>query len=659
MYKKILTMIFLSGLLFASVFAATFESLPLALQAGRAALDSSTVDSASSYQIATELTRLCDKYPSSSLIPEALLVASRLDQATRHSSEAVAIAQRVVKNYPTSEPAAEAFDLLWSQGSLTNKDITPAREMAAALGNSAAAARYYKLAFEACRSAHRWKEALVVGDQYLKNCPACPPDPAFLLAMSDMALASGDLTQSKTILDGCVSRFADTPLIVSARSRLGHVLAAQGDESGSRENLSLAWSIFQKNHKKVEFHQADVEHSAADALWTLQTDARREFESATAVNVRLDESRARKMADKLIAAYQLIMETDAEMAPQALNAIGDVHASMADALLKEGFLAAKATPDKDQSPYGGAIPEYGKAVASYSQAFERCKFAEDSNAVASFSNRAASRAFELTSDQGDAVFAWAVEVDKRAPQAGVGMKSDRSRFEYLTGKVAPLLAEGVAYKTRAITLSATMPVVREATAVRQSLDLPLRAPLAEIARTCQEQNQLVAANSAQLASSLSMGIQNVATTSLADSVADSFARAAQQAQKAQKLFDDFYQSLRQCSIPQASLAYWDSTVVTQYSNYAALCRSVQNDLNLCMGKLAVQKTDASGQLKTKLGKIQAQGGEEEFAGLVRWHNFADRFNVSNSLNDRMATRLGELDPGHYGTDLPSANRRKP
>jgi hypothetical protein len=80
-----------------------------------------------------------------------------------------------------------------------------------------------------------------------------------------------------------------------------------------------------------------------------------------------------------------------------------------------------------------------------------------------------------------------------------------------------------------------------------------------------------------------------------------------------------------------------------------------------VGQLAVKKDDSNLALYNTLTKLQAKGATDEFAGLVRWHDFSTKFKIQDPIASRLQDRLSQLDPLHYGTsnDTNSASRKKP
>ncbi len=663
MFRKILIISALFSAISCARAAATFDGLPQAVEAAR---QTQPTNAAVCHDVAGELVRLTGTYPNSSLVPEALFLAARLENAAGNTEQALALAKHVVTSFPASENCPAAFDLAWNV--LTRNGADPmageelAHDLATALGSSPTAGRYYEIAFNACRDAKHWKDALTIGNQYLKTCTVATPNPTLVLALGDVALMAADTPLAMQLLESYLNRYPKLPQIVAVRTKLGQMYTASGNETKAKENFSLAWTTWQKNSNRTEYNQTEVAQAAARALWELQAGPLKEFNDLTAISTYLDKNRAQRQMENLIAAYTQVMKTDQQMAPEALNAIGDAHARYADALLKQGFqYALNAGTPSIVVPYCYSSPEYQKAIASYSQAYERAAMQPGNAELQHVGQYGASRAFELTAGNGDAVFAWAIHLFEMAPKTDVGEHANQTRIAYLTKNVTPLLEEGLKCKTDALALVNTLPVQNQAKEVRQTLDMAVRPVIGDLYALSQSEIHKLETASTQLASSFKAGFQPNSTKTLAQSVEDNFAYTTQLSADVQKTLDNFCQIFQQNSLPEPSLAFWDNMITTSYYEYAAACRSMQNDLTACVGQLSVKKDDATLPLYTQLTKLQATGASEEFAGLVRWYDFSSQHQFKDPVADKLQARLAELDPIHYGgqNDTNSASRKKP
>ncbi|RPH94151.1 hypothetical protein EHM69_08145 [candidate division KSB1 bacterium] len=667
----------LLSLVFALPFAAlsaTFDGLPQAVQAAHHAI-STPEDSANCPTIVSELLRLTDKYPASSLVPEALWLAAQLQKQSGHPSAALSLARKIVEQHPSSTVAPEAFEVVWNDFRTNKFTDTNAAEFAAAFANklapNSAAAKYYQLAFNIHLQANRWQDAVHVGNLFIKKCPDSVPDAPFLLSLSEAALKSADMAAAQRTLENFIDRYPHLPQLVSARAALGKVYISQGNETAANENYSLAWSAFQKHSNESAYRQAGITSAAAEALWFLQKNPHRQYAQLTSVNLPLNEKTARRQAESLEQAYTQIMLTDHGYAPACFNAIGDLHRQMADALLAEGYRKCAVDFSAENPPYESALPEYSRAIAAYSQAYDRAAQPHSHESGLAIEHPdwhtasvyAADQAFALTLGQGDAVYAWAMQLQQNAPKTEPGANGNQVRFDYLASCVAPLVSQGMEYSTQALNFANSKPLAKKAEKVRQNLDIPLRPFASEVAMLCRNQNRDAAGLSTQLSKTFSFGFQASSTTSLAESVEDNFHSASLITSKSEELLSNLYAGIAQWRLSEPVQSYWDSIAVSPFYEYASLCQTMQADLTVCLAAFTPAKNDEDAQrFRNRLSKLQTKGASEEYTGLVRWHDLADRYKMKTATGDKLAARLAELDPA-YSTDrlddFPSASRRKP
>jgi hypothetical protein len=661
MFRKIIFACLCLFLATASYSAVTFEGLPFAVQAAREALAAPALDSAKCKDVAVEAVRLTTVFPNSSLVPEVLMLAASLQKAVGNYPEALALSRKVVETWPKAESAPEAFDIAWSlltnDGKIPLKGADLAKNFAAALGNSSAG-RYCLLAFNAYKTANRWQDALDAGALYLKSGSKSNDDAAFLLSYADVALLSGNSPHAQKSLEEFISRFADQPQIVPARTKLASIYKSAGNDAGANENHSQAWSAYQKNSKLPAWRETEVAHAAAQSLWELQVVARRKLDELTALSGSLNKGKTKSAVEAILSAYSQIMEVDPDLTPKALNAQGDVHARYADALLKEGFRTV-TKPSKTESPYDAAMPEYNLAIALYNQAYDKAQQAEQSGEAQQAARYAASRAFEVTSDQGDVLYAWGLDLSRQGPEVDPA-KGPKARIEYLAQTVTPLLKEGLNYKSAALNLAQVMPLKSEAARLRQTLDLPFLPVGRDMLAMSHGQITSLKSQASQLASTLTFGFQINSATPLAKDLEANYERTTNLAAYTQDALNTLYSALEPFALSAKPAATWDSLMTASFYDYTSACRTVQDNLNVCVASLSVQKDENAETLKNRLTKLQGHAASAEMTNLVSWHDFAARNDVRGSLADRLEARLAELDPGHFKIiGDPSANRKKP
>ncbi len=244
MWRVIFKMMVLASLVLPVVCLADVDSLPQAVANAQHLLTTKTLDRSAGTVATEDLLRLAARYPDSPLVPEALLVAAQIDIVSDHGDAALALARRVVIEYPLSTSAPAAFDLAWDRLTIGGKNPLDGVELAvyfaSALGTSPAASRYYALAFEAYRAAQQWQNALNVGAQFAAQCTAGPSDAPLLLALSEIALAANDTPLAQKTLENFLSRFENLPQAIPARVQLAQRLC-RDKQQGGRPRTITRW----------------------------------------------------------------------------------------------------------------------------------------------------------------------------------------------------------------------------------------------------------------------------------------------------------------------------------------------------------------------------------------------------------------------------------
>ncbi|MDD5088363.1 MAG: tetratricopeptide repeat protein [bacterium] len=663
MPRKIITLLFSITIWAGMSVGQMATDLPAAVEQANTLLAART-DSAACRELAATLVQLSEEQPASEYTPAVVLAAARLEEKIGHSTQAVKTAERLWMSYPASPLAKDAFDFAWNietrQGQSPLAGAKLALSMAAAQGSNTTARFYYRKAFDIYRQNDWWRSAADAGQDYLTHCARSTPDAELMMALAAVALKAGDTDLAARSYREFTALFPNLPLVVTAYAGLGSIHAAAGQSETAADYNSRAWTIYQKNRKKSEYNQHEITQAAAQALWALQTDARRAFESQTLPDRAVGKNLLREAA-VLEEAYRQVMLTDPEMAPQAFLAIGDLRMRLGDALLAEGFRAAIASASPVNAvPYEAALPEYERAEAAYSMAWERASLVPEDAQARQIVHRAAESAFETAVGQGDALIAWSVELMKYAPTRQPGEAGCEPRFQFVTNRVAPLAREAVATKTAAFALTQRMPVMALAEQIRPGLDSPLRVVAGEMYALCGEEMRAVTKGASQLAGLQTMGFQSMGQTSLVQSLENDFARMTRMNSAASPVLLDLYAAGTAHCQPGAERPYWDSLLVGFYSEYAAVCQSLQSDMTTALASLS-REDEETAPLRAHLNRLQTQAASQEYAGLVDWYRWSGEYDVHHPANKEMTARLAKLDPLNYGNpyDLPSASRKGP
>lgn len=673
MYRSSFTSLarFLPVLLLFAAASARQTTLPGAIQTAERLLANTDFDSAAGSTVSEDLYRLCAEFPVSALAPQGLLLAAEIDQRLGRMDDALHTRKRILENYTASEAAPRAFEAVFNDLTGSADGAEEAAELARRLADvqPSKAGHYWNLAFRQYSVAGNWIAAADAGSRALEASGRAGLSAQDLHKLTDAALLAGETSIAVRACESFIDNYGDLPQVISVRRQLGGIYSAQGNPAAAHEQFVRAWSTYQKLRKKPEYDQSAIASAAAASLMALQTEPRRRFDEMTAPELPLEKRVAQRVAAELADAYAQAMTTDPALAPAAFNASGDVYSRMGDALLKNGFrLAMTGTLPTGQMPFTDALPEYTKAVAAFSLAFERSllQAGEHDAPLASreaetdpAARYAAQRAFEVASGQADAVFAWAIDVNARAPQPELGPNGSDKRFDYLVNTAAPLFARGLELEAAALSLADRMQLPAQAADARLNLDLPLRPFAASLTDLSAEQNRQATVASNQLAATFARGFQNSATSDFADRAEREFHRAASHAAATNDLLGSLLAGLDRCNSPTATYAYWNDRIVAGFHDYATLCRTLQNDLSVCTANLKLRKDDEAAALRKRFAKLESFGSSEEYAGLLRWHQFTVDRQWDHPLNAELQARLNEIDPDTYGRrdDWPAANRK--
>jgi tetratricopeptide (TPR) repeat protein len=646
--------------------AAPTTDLTGTLQTAREFLATHNTDNATANTLATELLRGVETYPHSSLVPEALSAAARLQKVAGNTVLAAATAKRLLLDYPESEFTPQTYELAWTcltdngKNPLLGADLT--LTLAQKLGRTIGALTYYQKAFEIYRDAGHWNEALATGKQYLQNTTTPEQNAPMMLTLADVSLKNGDTGYAEENLRTFLLRYPTLPQVVTARTLLGAISAAQGNEADAKENYSLAWTTFQKNRQKPEYSQHDVMESAAEALWQIQTRNRREFEETTAFGAPFKEKQVRRQVEELTKGYEQVMLTDAEFAARSLNATGDVCSRFADLLLQDGYRTCNSKGfATDQSPYTDAMPEYTRAISAYSRAAEQARGHSESRENGRAERYATNRTFELTSGQGDVLFAWALDLQRTTVTNDLSSKTSADRVALLTDCVTPVLNQALTYKQQSLEFADRVGLKNEAEESRATLDIAMRPILDEMKILCRSDWNALKSSATGLAAAYTRSNKPETAKTLTESVINQYALAKEDAEHGLAAATELYTALQKCRPTTETRQYWNEAMLSFYGDYASLCETMQTYLEVCVTSLARSNDDEARDLRTKFSKLQTSCSSEEYSTLVRCYDLSTQFSITSPLGDRMLARLAALDPKQYGTlnELNSASRKKP
>ena len=623
-----------------------------AMQQASSALNAPVFDIATCRTAANELSELLISLSGDPQLPAALWLCARCDNACGNVDRAGTNAYRIIKDYPTSDLSAKAYDLVWRLRTKNGQDCVAAaelaREYAEGLGSDPHAAHYWRECFDMHVRAEHWSDAIAVGLHCLKLSNPGTSDPALQLAVAQAAIHANEQATANDLLQQLTAHGGKTPQAVIAH----RLLAASGDAQLHNQS---AWTLYDKNSRRAEFVQPAVAQAAAHALWDLQEDAYRNYVNLVGTE-DFSEGRCRSFLDKLESGYNDVLATDASLAGAALNKIGAAHELLAEALIRDSERTGEA--NAAHPSHERALPEFAQAVSAYARAFEQFKGRADRVQEAS---EAAKHAFDLTARQGDLVAAWGSELYRRAPQLQTGLDSRKMRVDYLIDRVAPVLSDAVEYYVHATDMAKYMPLTEAAASLCARLDQPLRAPSSDLTVLFTDYSHALQASAVEIGSMCSLSFDANAVTVQEVKIETQLDQMLAAARGVRQIMNTWNGELLKANLSTEAVTFWQEQNVQGLSETADALKILQDNLVPCLARYEKDSALPSQTFYRKLVKLQASAASEEYHALVTWHDYVSSANIHAPSNERLYARLAVVDPTHFGSTSPegSATSRNP
>ncbi|MBI5058492.1 hypothetical protein HZB60_01785 [candidate division KSB1 bacterium] len=645
-------------------------NLPATLDRARAMVADPRSDSAACLATATELAEAVAAYPASSLAAEAVDIALHLNLRWGDRLAAQTCADLIVRQYPLSEFAEPAFDVVWNyltaHGESPGTGAEVAKQFALSLQSDARSPRYFMLAFQGFAADGRWKDAAEMGEQFLGSAAGAAADPMVYLSMSEVALRLGNTALARQSLEAFTSRFGELPQMVIALTQLGHLHTALGNPEIARTHYGRAWSLYQKNQQRSQFAVAEISHAAAEALWILQAERRTAFDEAVVPGPGFKEPAVRRTANSLIDSYTEIVNTDAEFDFRAFSAMADVCAALATALADESFRKLVMSPGETPrlDPLAAASAQANRAAAYYQAATERVMLHEhdpdrqrDLHAAARYVGE---RRFEIANAQAQWTYRYANLLADNAPTEKLGNPHDLSRLNYFIDVVLPVATRGLEQKQVALSIVGPADHNSLTAATAATADEPLRELVTKLSSLCMTQWKQTATAATQLSSSVRFGLRTSSSSGLVDGLDANWNRSEQYAARAVKAVRETYDVARKSNLSPESLPHWNSLMISLLGEYVALSAAAQSALQEAVAALPPDPDNPLAPLRAQLGRLAADCGSAEYSTLVAWNDLVTYQNIDDPRNREMALRLATLDPQRYGAGAdPSASRKHP
>jgi hypothetical protein len=470
---------------------------------------------------------------------------------------------------------------------------------------------------------------------------------------------------SRTATESFIKLYPKLSHQVVAQLQMGRLHEANGNRSAANESYSSAWNQYDKNKSKPSYADPAIQHAAAEALWTLQRDARATFDNAVASQTS-DYAFLNREAQRLLLNYERCVQTSSAYGTQAFTEMGQVAAMLGALHAQRGLERAKrAELDENlRALLDPAIAQNQRAIAYLhnAQVLASTTFCDNPDearklrAAAVFTSE---RCYELTNEQGHWLYAIAqLATDRITRNTGLNT-SITERRELWSTDVLPVCLEAFERKCDAVRTAAVTNLIVSPNA--EPADRALRNSVAAMVTACSDYWSRTSSSSIQIASSIQIGFRNSGSSEMFANQRAQFDEAVLLAGTILPELTRTYEAVRARSDAGIELQLWEELISRAYGDFSSLCATVQQQINPLVEKLSDDYSTRDGTLRKDLANLAAQATQEEYRTLVTWHKVAAEQHLASAKSKSLMDRLAAIDPQKYGaapTDA-SASRKGP
>lgn len=605
--------------------------------------------------------------PTNEQSPQILLLMVKLAAHTERERFVCTATLRLCERYPQTGEAAEAFRFVWQRrDSEKLPDICAAhiiRNRREQLAADPELSEYLLFAFNAFRAADRWELAVEMGEAYRQVTDRKSESPEAVIDLADVYLKAGNTgTAMQTLSDFSRYHTSDSYAVIS-HYRLGEIYRAVGETDLAEEQFNRTWSRYQKLHRRPGFEVPEVVSAATAALWACIEIDRRELDRMTAFGVVLEEKEVRRAVLHLDESYQEMIRADSGHVLPCLEAAASMHLQFADALLQQGFRRAEAVAYAlNEPPHDAALAEYDLALDSYYKYYHAASSTGVSPEPRREAQHAAEKIFEIQLAQGDVCFAWALALRIHKPEQKLGSAGRDAELAYYCDTIFPVLSRGTQYKAAALSFGDDVLFERETGLTREYLDVPLKAPAADLLSLCRESWDKVRSVTTQLSTAFTYSDNPASAPPLTATLEEDWEAAAAVTERTREALMPLYESVSACELTGENGLYWDDVMFGFDFDYAELGKTVHESIGRCLVAGVMDRNDpVQTDLRRQLKRIQRVGIQAEEKALERGYELASQHNPENIYYHSMLARLAIIEPDQYQPLLEtySASRRSP
>jgi tetratricopeptide (TPR) repeat protein len=636
------------------------------LQKGDQILKATRWDPEELLQTAQYLYNWYDKAGGSSKGADALWVSAQLYAKGEKYPECVTSCQKLWESYPQASVVAQAYELA---GTVTADRLGKPLQAAQLFEKRALAYPQEKYSETLWRSAvtyyekaSAWEQAADCAQKYIEQYGKQPSTLDMRIELANIWMKGDKVNQAEQTLVAFVRNYADAPQAVRARYILGRIYEDKSDTKKAYEQWNQAWTSYERISKKGKLSE-EVRYAAGQALYALQTPKWDAFRDACAVASKSSSAENPKaMAEELVANYNRAMQTDPDLAMQALMAQAQIYEELGNYLLQQGYSNYANAKSKPQKPaHEAAKEEYTRAIALYERAWDYALPQRPTPELDKMAQQAASRAIDLTIGNGDLTFAWAMRLRQNLPSTSGSPQSWNERFDGLIHQVYPVLMEGLScYKdARAAAVRMRQPWGTERT--ESALTTPCESFTADLYGVDRNAWDGAKATVTQIVGSVERTWEASTASPQVAQFESTWKWVTTFEEQTWKCSREMLLALHDVHSSPEDRTSWEDFALSYNSDYAAYCRELATKLDGAVGTLREKKTAGTEELQNRLRNLSKDCSAQEYQCLESAYKLSEELAITTPASDRILERLATLNPKEYRSkaDLRYGTRQKP
>ncbi len=597
---------------------------------------------------------------------DALWLSAQLYAKGEKYSECVTSCRQLWESYPQAPVAAQACELA---GTVTADRLGKPLEAAELFEKRALAYPQEKYAEHLWRSAVTyyekacaWERAADCAQKYIEHYGKQPSTADMKIELANIWMKGDKVNQAEQTLLAFIRNYADAPQSVTARYMLGRIYESKGETKNAYEQWNQAWTSYERVSKSGKLSE-EIRHAAGQALYALQTPKWDAYRHACALASKPSSTENPKaMAEELVANYNRVMQTDPDLAMQALIAQAQVCEELGNYLLQRGYSDYTSAKGKTQGPaHAAAKEEYARAIALYERAWDYALQQKATPELDKLSQQAASRAIDLRVGNGDLTFAWAMQLRQSLPSATGTAQGWNERFDGLTRQVYPVLMEGLGYYKDARATAVRMRQPWGTERAQSALTTPFESYTADLYGVDRSAWDGAKTAATQIVGSIEKNRETSTALPQLAQLESGWERVTTFEEQTWKCSREMVLALHEVHSSPENRTSWEDYTLSYSNDYAACCREVATKLDGAVTKLRANNATGTEELQNRLRNLSKECSTQEYQSLESAYKLSEELAITTPASDRILERLATLNPKEYRSkaELRYGTRQKP